>query len=96
MTAVPAATAVTVPRSETVATFGLLDRYTTALLESSAPLALETTAVRSEVCPASSSRLDGVTTTRAATSAATVTGAVPRIPSTVATMLVVPGDLATT
>src|SRR5512142_48541 len=81
---VPAATPVTAPVGETVATPGLLVDHATTRPVSTLPLASLTVAVSVIVCPTDTDAGDGVTVTLATGTIVTVTRAVPVTPSHVA------------
>ena len=92
MTAFPTATPVTVPFEETEAmALSLLDQPTTRPA-SGIPLASSAVAVSVVLCPTVTDVEGGFTTTLATGTARTETVALPCRPSTVAMIVVVPGD----
>jgi hypothetical protein len=93
MVAVPAATAVTSPTDETVATFALSDAHTTSLPESGLPCASLSVARTAEVRPTIRERVAGesvIAATGAGGTGDTVSSALPVFPSLVATICAVP------
>src|SRR5712691_409091 len=86
----PAATPVTSPVDDTVATAGALDAQVTDRPESTLPAESSTVAASCTVAPASTTAVTGLTVTEATGTGFTVTVARPVIPSLVALIVAVP------
>ena len=92
----PAATAVTRPVPETVATDGVPELHDTVRPVTTAPFTSRTVATRSAVPPMESVALPGATVTLPIAAGDTVIVAVPVLPSTVAVMVLDPAATAVT
>jgi hypothetical protein len=94
MLAEPAATAVTTPLDDTLATPVLLDDHVTLRPVSDPPLASSAFALRVPVAPTSSSRDDGLTATDATGTSTTSVDSVACAPLALAVMVAEPGATA--